>query len=103
MRKCSHSFRSISWESYKRSCIKTFGVFLFNLEPSPEGDLFDEDDVSSPFGKKGGMFSGGSGLFDEVEDNDEPKVHDTSKFDEILLKLFLVKVFLTKQFLLKRV
>ena len=38
---------------------------------SPENDLFD-DGLSGPFGKKGGMFSGGSGLFDDVnEDQDE--------------------------------
>ena len=38
---------------------------------SPEGDLFDED-MSSPFSKKGGRFSGGGGLFDDVmEDGDE--------------------------------
>ena len=37
--------------------------------PSNDGDLFD--DLSSPFGKKGGMFSGGSGLFDDVNDDDE--------------------------------
>lgn len=46
---------------------------------SPEGDLFDE---SSPFAKKGGMFSGGGGLFDDVmedDDNDTPsKVYNGS-------------------------
>lgn len=35
---------------------------------SPEGDLFEE---TSPFGKKGGMFSGGGGLFDDVVEEDE--------------------------------
>ncbi len=42
---------------------------------SPEGDLFDEN---SPFGKKGGRFSGGGGLFDDVMDDEDEtpsKVH----------------------------
>ena len=44
---------------------------------SPEGDLFDE---SSPFAKKGGMFSGGGGLFDDVmedDDDDTPSKPET--------------------------
>lgn len=51
-------------------------AFSFYLDtnlfaPNPEGYLFD-DDTSSPFGKKGGRFSGGGGLFDEInEENDE--------------------------------